>query len=148
LIAAQFVKPFVKSNKNDFVDAEAIAPCLHHPHCHLGLTSLIFRVFGKSPKTHISILKHSAEISTIQAGVLVDPIQPLIAFQVQRGSSEIGVRPGSYASVIATHPKDNTLTVRKDSGEELTYNPSRLRGVDAYAAVERNFSVGDRIRAI
>jgi transposase len=25
LIAAQFVKPFVKSNKNDFVDAEAIA---------------------------------------------------------------------------------------------------------------------------
>jgi transposase len=24
LIAAQFVKPFVKSNKNDFVDAEAI----------------------------------------------------------------------------------------------------------------------------
>ena len=25
LIPAQFVKPFVKSNKNDFVDAEAIA---------------------------------------------------------------------------------------------------------------------------
>jgi transposase len=25
LIAAQFVRPFVKSNKNDFVDAEAIA---------------------------------------------------------------------------------------------------------------------------
>jgi transposase len=25
LIAAQFVKPFVKSNQNDFVDAEAIA---------------------------------------------------------------------------------------------------------------------------
>ena len=25
LIAAQFVKPFVKSNKNDFIDAEAIA---------------------------------------------------------------------------------------------------------------------------
>ena len=25
LIAAQFVKPFVKSNKNDFVDPEAIA---------------------------------------------------------------------------------------------------------------------------
>jgi transposase len=25
VIAAQFVKPFVKSNKNDFVDAEAIA---------------------------------------------------------------------------------------------------------------------------
>ncbi|RSL19046.1 transposase [Edaphobacter aggregans] len=30
LIAAQFVKPFVKSNKNDFVDAEAIAEAVLH----------------------------------------------------------------------------------------------------------------------
>ena len=30
LIAAQFVKPFVKSNKNDFVDAEAIAEAVEH----------------------------------------------------------------------------------------------------------------------
>jgi small-conductance mechanosensitive channel len=36
--------------------------------------------------------------------------------------------------------------VRKDTGEEVTYNPSRLRGIDAYAAVERKFSVGDRIQ--
>jgi transposase len=28
LIAARFVKPFVKSNKNDFIDAEAIAEAL------------------------------------------------------------------------------------------------------------------------
>jgi transposase len=30
LIAAQFAKPFVKSNKNDFVDAEAIAKAQEH----------------------------------------------------------------------------------------------------------------------
>lgn len=30
LIPAQFVKPFVKSNKNDFLDAEAIAEAAEH----------------------------------------------------------------------------------------------------------------------
>jgi len=35
LIAAQFVKPFVKSNKNDFLDAEAIAEAVdrHNNRC-------------------------------------------------------------------------------------------------------------------
>ena len=32
LIAAQFVKPLVKSNKNDFVDAEAIAEAVERRH--------------------------------------------------------------------------------------------------------------------
>lgn len=31
LIPAQFVRPFVKSNKNDFVDAEAIAEAVQRP---------------------------------------------------------------------------------------------------------------------
>ena len=64
----------------------------------------------------------------------------------QRGSAEVGMEAGSYASVIATDPKQNALTVRKDNGEEVTYNPARLRGIDAYAEVERLFSVGDRIQ--
>jgi hypothetical protein len=64
----------------------------------------------------------------------------------QRGSAEIGLQAGSYASIIATEPKGNTVTVRKQNGEEATYNPARLRGIDAYAEVERNFSVGDRIQ--
>jgi conjugative relaxase-like TrwC/TraI family protein len=64
----------------------------------------------------------------------------------QRGSAEIGLQAGSYASIIATDPKENMVTVRKQNGEEATYNPARLRGIDAYAEVERNFSVGDRIQ--
>jgi Transposase len=35
LIAAQFVKPFVKSNKNDFVDAEAIAEAVERKNMRL-----------------------------------------------------------------------------------------------------------------
>jgi transposase len=31
LIPAQFVKPFLKSNKNDYVDAEAIAEAVQRP---------------------------------------------------------------------------------------------------------------------
>ena len=32
LVAAQFVKPYVKSNKNDAVDAEAICEAMSRPH--------------------------------------------------------------------------------------------------------------------
>jgi conjugative relaxase-like TrwC/TraI family protein len=64
----------------------------------------------------------------------------------QRGSTDIGIQSGSYARVIAIDPKENNITVQKQGGEEATYNPSRLRGIDAYAEVERNFSVGDRIQ--
>jgi transposase len=31
LIPAQFVKPYVKSNKNDYIDAEAIAEAVQRP---------------------------------------------------------------------------------------------------------------------
>ena len=64
----------------------------------------------------------------------------------QRGSADLGIPSGSYAQVIATDAKENNITVRKQNGEEATYNPSRLRGIDAYTEVERNFSVGDRIQ--
>jgi transposase len=33
LIPPQFVRPFVKSNKNDYKDAEAIAEAVHGPPC-------------------------------------------------------------------------------------------------------------------
>lgn len=64
----------------------------------------------------------------------------------QRGSAELGVRAGSYAQVISTNPRENEITVRKADGSDVTYNPARLRGIDAYTEVERHFSVGDRIQ--
>src|SRR5882724_10631886 len=64
----------------------------------------------------------------------------------QRGSANIGIPSGSYAQVIAIDPAANVLSVQAREGTKITYNPSRLRGVDVYSEAERAFSVGDRIQ--
>ncbi|MEI9980331.1 MAG: MobF family relaxase [Edaphobacter sp.] len=63
-----------------------------------------------------------------------------------RGSKELGIERGSYAQVVTTDPKENLVTVQKPNGEQVTYDPSRLRGISAYREIEREFSVGDRIQ--
>jgi ATP-dependent exoDNAse (exonuclease V) alpha subunit len=63
-----------------------------------------------------------------------------------RGSKEQGIERGSYAQVVATDPKENLVTVRKEDGEQVTYDPSRLRGISAYREIEREFAIGDRIQ--
>jgi ATP-dependent exoDNAse (exonuclease V) alpha subunit len=63
-----------------------------------------------------------------------------------RGSKEHGIEGGGYAQVIATDPKENLVTVRKENGEEVTYDPSRLRGISGYREIEREFAIGDRIQ--
>ena len=63
-----------------------------------------------------------------------------------RGSKEHGIERGSYAQVVATDPKENLVTVRKQNGEQVTYDPSRLRGISAYREIEREFAVGDRLQ--
>ncbi|WP_435276763.1 IS110 family transposase [Psychrobium sp. nBUS_13] len=49
LIAPQYVKPFVKGNKNDFNDAEGITEAAHDQICDLcrsdALSNKIFRIF-------------------------------------------------------------------------------------------------------
>jgi ATP-dependent exoDNAse (exonuclease V) alpha subunit len=64
----------------------------------------------------------------------------------QRGSKDIGIERRSYAQVIATNAKENLLTVQKPDGAQVTYDPSRLRGISAYREIERKFAVGDRIQ--
>ena len=64
----------------------------------------------------------------------------------QRGSKEIGIEPRSYAQVVLTDPKENLLTVQKPDGGQVTYDPSRLRGISAYREIERDFAVGDRLQ--
>jgi hypothetical protein len=63
-----------------------------------------------------------------------------------RGSKDIGIEPRSYAQVVATDPKENRLTVEKGDGEQVSYDPSRLRGISAYHQIEREFAVGDRLQ--
>ena len=62
-----------------------------------------------------------------------------------RGSQDIGIEKQSYTKVIATEPQDNLLTVRKDDGATVTYNPARLYGVNVYRELEREFGLGDRL---
>jgi conjugative relaxase-like TrwC/TraI family protein len=64
----------------------------------------------------------------------------------QRGSTAIGIEPRSYARVISTDPKANSLTVEKSDGQQVSYDPSRLRGISAYREIERDFAVGDRLQ--
>ncbi|HEX4029193.1 MAG TPA: MobF family relaxase [Terracidiphilus sp.] len=63
-----------------------------------------------------------------------------------RGSKDLGIDGGSYAQVVASNAQDNLLTVRKQNGEQVTYDPSRLRGISAYREIEREFAIGDRIQ--
>ena len=63
-----------------------------------------------------------------------------------RGSKAIGIEAAAYASVLAINPAANELTVEKANHELATYDPRRLTGVSVYRAIEREFSVGDRIQ--
>ncbi|MBN9616026.1 MAG: conjugal transfer protein [Acidobacteriales bacterium 59-55] len=63
-----------------------------------------------------------------------------------RGSNEHDIEPRSYAQVVATNPKENLVTVQKQDGQQVTYNPSRLRGIAAYRNIEREFAIGDKIQ--
>jgi uncharacterized repeat protein (TIGR03803 family) len=48
--------------------------------------------------------------------------------------------------LFAGNPKENLLTVQKPDGEQVTYDPSRLRGISAYREIKRGFAVGDRLQ--
>ena len=63
-----------------------------------------------------------------------------------RGSKEHGIEQGSYTQVVAANPKENLVTVRKENGEQVTYDPSRLRGISAYREIDREFAIGDRLQ--
>ena len=62
-----------------------------------------------------------------------------------RGSRDIGIEKQSYTEVIATQPQENMLTVQKEDGATVTYDPARLYGVNVHRGLEREFALGDRL---
>ena len=66
--------------------------------------------------------------------------------QYMRGSKQVGVGKDSYATVVATDPRSNLLTVERADGQHACYDPKRLRGVNVYTDIPREFSTGDRIQ--
>jgi ATP-dependent exoDNAse (exonuclease V) alpha subunit len=63
-----------------------------------------------------------------------------------RGSKAYGIEAGEYASVERVNEKDNRVTVKRESGEQVSYDPRRLHGVTLYRETERAFSEGDRVQ--
>lgn len=61
-------------------------------------------------------------------------------------SRKFGILAKSFSTVIGVNRRDNLVTVRLDSGAEVTYNPKDLYGVTTYDVESRSFSVGDRIQ--
>ena len=63
-----------------------------------------------------------------------------------RGSRAVGVGTGEYVHVTRTNRAQNLLTVERENGEQLTYDPNRLHGVSIYREAERGFATGDRVQ--
>ena len=72
--------------------------------------------------------------------------QPADVLYYTRGSSELGLERGTYATVISTDPKANQLTVKREDGQHVTYDPKRLHGIAAYREIARDFAEGDRLQ--
>jgi ATP-dependent exoDNAse (exonuclease V) alpha subunit len=72
--------------------------------------------------------------------------EPGDVIRYTQGSSRIGVRVGEYATLVQVLKDENRLTVRRENGKEITYDPKRLRGVNVYQQEERAFSRGDRVQ--
>jgi conjugative relaxase-like TrwC/TraI family protein len=63
-----------------------------------------------------------------------------------RGSKALKIEAGVYARVSHVDPKENHITIERETGTLQTYDPRRLSGVSVHREVEHEFSKGDRIQ--
>lgn len=61
------------------------------------------------------------------------------------GSRVYGIEAGARGRVTAVDIEKNTVRVKLETGEVVTYNPRRLAGVDVARVESRRVAVGDRI---
>ena len=64
----------------------------------------------------------------------------------RRGSVRLSINRGSYARIEAIDPERNQMVVRDERGEAVTYDPSRLSGVEVFHQERRVLGAGDRIQ--
>jgi UvrD-like helicase C-terminal domain len=72
--------------------------------------------------------------------------EPGNVLRYAKGSKLLGISPGEYARVESVDEKQNHVTVERENGQRLSYDPRRLQGVTLYWEAERAFSRGDRIQ--
>jgi conjugative relaxase-like TrwC/TraI family protein len=63
-----------------------------------------------------------------------------------KGSRAMGIDADEYARVAGVDAERNQLTVERENGERVSYDPRRLQGVTVYRESERSFSEGDRVQ--
>nr|AOS95232.1 ATP-dependent exoDNAse (exonuclease V) alpha subunit - helicase superfamily I [uncultured bacterium] len=66
--------------------------------------------------------------------------------QYTTGSKTEGIDRNSFATVRSVDARSNMLTVEKQDGTTVSYDPKRLRGVNVFTEIEREFATGDRIQ--
>ena len=72
--------------------------------------------------------------------------QPGDVLQYTTGSQVQGIKRGSVATVLAVDARENNITVSLEDGRTVTYDPRRLKGVNAYEEATREFAAGDRLQ--
>jgi len=72
--------------------------------------------------------------------------QPGDVVRYSRGSRVLGIDAGEYATITNADGKDNLVTVEREDGQEVTYDPRRLQGASIYREAEREFAEGDRVQ--
>jgi conjugative relaxase-like TrwC/TraI family protein len=63
-----------------------------------------------------------------------------------KGSEALGIEPKSYATVIKSDEDSNMISVQREDGKLVTYDPGKLRGVTIYEPELRSLAIGDRIQ--
>jgi preprotein translocase subunit YajC len=66
--------------------------------------------------------------------------------QYTTGSKAEGIERSSFATVRSVDARANTLTVELENGLSVTYDPRRLKGVNVFREVYREFAAGDRLQ--
>jgi conjugative relaxase-like TrwC/TraI family protein len=72
--------------------------------------------------------------------------QPGDVLKYTTGSKLYGIERNSTAIVASVDGQSNTITVAREDGATVTYDPKRLKGTNVYQEVAREFATGDRIQ--
>ena len=72
--------------------------------------------------------------------------EPGDVLRYTKSSKTIDVAARELVRVHATDEKENLITVARENGELITYDPRRVQGVTAYRESDRSFAEGDRIQ--
>jgi len=93
----------------------------------------------------MNVLTQRSELTSVDRNWAANYQKDDVLFYT-RGSREQGIEPRAYATVASVDAATNQITVTKDDGKQVTYDPERLRGITAYREISRDFAEGDRIQ--